>query len=134
MLLAELSGLKLPSGRQVSIYDLVKFCYDLSETDIELLFKLLAKKQATIEELSTEMGVSNATVSRSLTRLIGLGFVRRMRTKSESGIGRPKYVYTTDKKLIENKLKSDIELCLRVVKNVVVKTLEGSISNLLEEE
>ncbi len=123
----ETAGFKLPSGREPSIYDLVKFCYDLSETDLEVLFKIVRKGEASIEELSDELGVSNATISRSLGKLIGMGFAKRRRSRTESGIGRPRYVYTADKEEIEKKLKTDIEFCSDVIKKVVTESFKGSI-------
>lgn len=122
---------KLPSGKELAFIDIVKFCYDLSETDIELLFKLVNEGDKTIDEISSELGLSKATVSRSLNRLLGLGFIERNRVPSGVGIGRPKYVYRADRKKIEEKLRRDIDYCVAAVKDYMSRMFnEGGLAKL----
>ncbi len=123
--------IKLPSGRELTLYDLVKFCYDFSETDLEILFKLVDGKKKTIEELSEELNLSKATVSRSLSKLLGLGFVVRSRGQGTTSVGRPKYTYYTTKEIIEVRLKKDIEKCSDIVKEFITKVLEQKTIKLL---
>ncbi|MCI4396533.1 MAG: ArsR family transcriptional regulator [Thermoprotei archaeon] len=121
------SELKLPSGKELTLYDLVKFCYNFSETDLEILFRLLNKKM-TLEDLSKELGLSKATVSRCLNNLLGLGFIVRTREISSKSIGRPKYTYYTTKELIESRLSKDIEKCAEAIKefiNIVIEKRTG---------
>jgi len=115
--------LKLPSGKELTLYDLVKFCYNFSETDLEILFKLLNKKM-TLDDLSQELGLSKATVSRGLNNLLGLGFVVRNREVSSKNIGRPRYSYYTSKEIIESRLMKDIEKCANVIREFITKVLE----------
>ncbi len=116
--------LKLPSGRELTLQDLVKFCYDLSETDVEVLSILLKEKPKTIEELSDKLMLSKATISRSLNKLLGLGLVIRKREQSPTGVGRPKYLYYTDMGLIKNKMMRDIEACSKIIKEFITKIME----------
>ncbi len=120
---------KLPSGKEVSLVNLMKFCYDLSETDIEIYFKLLKSGARTIDDLSREMNLSKATISRSLNKLLGLGFIERERLASSTGIGRPKYLYKADEKKFSEKLVRDIEECSRLVR----KFAENVIESILKE-
>ncbi|MGB9784471.1 MAG: helix-turn-helix domain-containing protein [Fervidicoccaceae archaeon] len=115
--------LKLPSGKELTLYDLVKFCYNFSETDLEILFRLLNKKM-TLDDLSQELGLSKATVSRGLNNLLGLGFVVRNRELSSKNIGRPRYTYSTSKEIIESRLMKDIEKCANVIREFIVQVLE----------
>ncbi len=121
----ESEGLKLPSGRELTLQDLVKFCYDLSETDLEVLSTLLKSGPKTIEALSSELGLSKATISRSLSRLLVLGLVERMREQSPGSVGRPKYLYKTSMELIERKMLRDIERCSEIIKEFIIKVLRS---------
>ncbi len=107
---------KLPSGRELTLMELMKFCYDLSMTDIEVYFKLLKEGSKTIDDLSKELGLSKATISRSLNKLLGLGFVLRERMPSSAGIGRPRYLYKADLNKFYTKLQRDIQECTATVK------------------
>ncbi len=124
-LFLESEGLKLPSGRELTLQDLVKFCYDLSETDLEVLSTLLKGGPKTIETLSSELGLSKATISRSLSRLLVLGLVERMREQSPGSVGRPKYLYKTSMELIEKKMMRDIERCSEIIKEFIIKVLKS---------
>jgi len=117
--------IKLPSGKELTLYDLVKFCYDLSETDLEILFRLMDSKKKTIEELSEELKLSKATVSRSLSKLLGLGFVTRARESASHNVGRPKYTYYSTIEIVENRMKKDVERCSEVVRDFITKVLES---------
>ncbi len=122
-LVSEVESLKLPSGKELTLYDLVKFCYDLSETDLDILFKLMDGQQKTIEELSEQLNLSKATVSRSLTKLLGLGFITRTRIQSGQNVGRPKYAYKSSLEQVEARMRKDVEKCSEIVKEFITKVL-----------
>ncbi len=115
---------KLPSGRELTLMELMKFCYDLSMTDIEIYFKLLKEGNKTIDDLSKELGLSKATVSRSLNKLLGLGFVLRERMPSSAGIGRPRYLYKADINKFYTKLQRDIQECTASVRRFAEEVFE----------
>ncbi len=121
--MSEVESLKLPSGKELTLYDLVKFCYDLSETDLDILFKLMDGRQKTIEELSEQLNLSKATVSRSLTKLLGLGFITRTRIQSGQNVGRPKYAYKSSLEQVEARMRKDVEKCSEIVKEFITKVL-----------
>ncbi|PMB76350.1 MAG: transcriptional regulator [Fervidicoccus fontis] len=121
--------IKLPSGKELTLYELVKFCYDFSETDLMILFKIIDKK-TTIEELSNDLKLSKATISRSLTNLLNLGFVVRNREIENYGVGRPKYTYYSSKEIIESKLRKDMNKCAKIIRDFIGKILESKELNL----
>ncbi len=114
----------LPSGREVNITEGLRFCYDLSETDTQILLELLKGGEYSVNELAEKLGLSKATVNRSLNKLVELGFVSRKREKKE-GVGRPKFKYYIDnpKELIE-RLKKDFEACAEEFKRRIEKLVE----------
>ena len=117
--------IRLPSGKEINLVDVLKFCYDLSETDTQILLKLVKGNEYDVDELAKELGLSKATVNRSLNKLVELGFILRRRERRQS-VGRPKYKYYVEnpQNLIE-KLKSDMEKCAEVMKQHVSRLIES---------
>lgn len=113
----------LPSGRLLTLQDLVKFCYDFSETDITILFELVDKEPKSIEELAEKLNLSKATISRTLAKLYSMGFINRIRKSGEEKVGRPKYMYTTTSQLVKQKMKKDLEKCSELVKKFIEEAL-----------
>jgi len=114
----------LPSGKILTIHDLLKFCYDFSETESLIMFELLDKPPVTIEELSAKLNLSKATVSRALAKLYSMGFLTRVRKTDEDKIGRPKYLYTASSQAVKEKLKKDLERCSELVRSFVESALD----------
>lgn len=117
-------GMKLPSGKEISLSDVIKFCYDLSDTDLEVLFKLLKEGEKTVDDISAELGLSKASISRALNKLLGLGFIERRRLMGPASVGRPKYIYTTSKERIETKIRKDMDHCVKIVREFMSKLLK----------
>jgi len=117
--------IRLPSGKEINLVDVLKFCYDLSETDTQILLKLVKGNEYDVDELAKELGLSKATVNRSLNKLVELGFILRRRERRQS-VGRPKYKYYVEnpQNLIE-KLKSDMEKCAEVMKQHISRLIES---------
>lgn len=117
--------IKLPSGKEIDLVDVLKFCYDLSETDTQILLKLVKGDEYDVDKLARELGLSKATVNRSLNKLVELGFVLRRRERRQS-VGRPKYkYYVEDSQSLVKKLKNDMERCAEVMKRHISKLIEG---------
>lgn len=117
--------IKLPSGKEIDLVDVLKFCYDLSETDTQILLKLVKGDEYDVDKLARELGLSKATVNRSLNKLVELGFVLRRRERRQS-VGRPKYkYYVEDSQSLVEKLKNDMERCAEVMKRHISKLIEG---------
>lgn len=115
--------LRLPTGREASIVEGLRFCYDLSETDTAILMELLKGKEYTVDELAEKLKLSKATVNRSLTKLVEIGFVSRTREK-KGGAGRPKYkYYVQDPEKVIQKIISDFEQCARTYREVLQELL-----------
>jgi len=117
--------IRLPSGKEIDLMDVLKFCYDLSETDTQILLKLVKGNEYDVDELAKEMGLSKATVNRSLNKLVELGFIFRRRERRQS-VGRPRYKYYVEnpQNLIE-KLRSDMEKCAEVMKQHISRLIES---------
>ena len=117
--------IRLPSGKEIDLMDVLKFCYDLSETDTQILLKLVKGNEYDVDELAKEMGLSKATVNRSLNKLVELGFIFRCRERRQS-VGRPRYKYYVEnpQNLIE-KLRSDMEKCAEVMKQHISRLIES---------
>ncbi|HIQ11111.1 MAG TPA: MarR family transcriptional regulator [Pyrodictium sp.] len=117
--------IRLPSGKEIGLVDVLKFCYDLSETDTQILLKLVKGNEYDVDELAKELGLSKATVNRSLNKLVELGFILRRRERRQT-VGRPKYKYYVEnpQNLIE-KLKSDMEKCAEVMKQHISRLIEN---------
>jgi len=102
---------RAPSGREITLSDVLRFCYDFSETDIQILLRLLKGDEYDVDTLASEMNLSKATVNRSLNKLVELGFASRRRAKKQS-VGRPrsKY-YISDKYEVIERLKREVRAC-----------------------
>ena len=105
--------LRLPSGRESSLTDVMRFCYDLSDTDTQILVEVIkgGVEGFTVEEVAERLKLSKATANRSLNKLVELGFILRRREKRQ-GVGRPRYKYYVDdpRKVVE-KIKQDLRDC-----------------------
>ena len=116
--------LRLPTGREADIVEGLRFCYDLSETDTAILFELLKGKEYTVDELAEKLKLSKATVNRSLTKLVEIGFVTRTREK-KGGAGRPKYkYYVSDPEKVINKIIEDFERCAKIYREALQNLLK----------
>ena len=131
---------KLPSGREVTPLDALKFCYNLSETDLEVLVLLMQGEKLDVETIASKLGLSKATVNRALNKLVALGFVERERFRRSSA-GRPRYLYyVPDVNKVLDKIAKDFATCAELFqKNVaallsmLAKSGKGG-SELLSEE
>ncbi|MET1128954.1 MAG: helix-turn-helix domain-containing protein [Thermoproteota archaeon] len=111
--------LKLPTGRETILAEALRFCYDLSETDATILFKLLEDGEYTVDDLTRALGLTKATINRGLSKLMELGFVNRTRERA-SRIGRPRFkYYVDDPEKVINKLISDFEECAQSLREVL---------------
>ena len=117
---------QLPSGREVDVAEGLKFCYDLSETDTQILIELLKGGEYSVDELASKLGLSKATVNRSLNKLVELGFVSRRREKRE-GVGRPRFkYYVEDPSKVISRIEADIDMCALEFKKKVRSLIETS--------
>jgi len=112
---------RLPTGKEIGIHDILTFCYGLSETDIEVLRQVAeyGEEGTTVDNLVKSLKLSRASISRSLTKLVDLGFVIR-RKLPPSGAGRPKYVYVAiaPKELAE-RIQKDIQQCTQSAMDLI---------------
>ena len=113
----------LPSGKGMTVLDVMKFCYSLSETEVLVLIALTGPK--TVEDLEQELKLSKAAVTRSLNKLLELDLVKRTK-ETGNRPGRPRYIYLRQNELL-NKIMNDVEIC---AKNMVELTKSQLLSGL----
>ncbi len=120
---------RLSSGRSVSMIDLFRFVYQLSEIDIIILRYLIKKGNCTVDELAEELSLNRSSVSRSLLRLLRAGLIARVREVSIRRAGRPKYIYKIlDMNELENKVVSDVSEYVDAARKLV-STLRVQVSS-----
>ncbi len=119
---------RLPNGREITPIEALRFCYNLSETDIEVLLHILRGDKYDVDTLAKQLNLSKATINRSLNKLTSLGFVEKEREARKSA-GRPKYYYyVRDPHSLIQRIKSDLELCAKVFQEGIQALLEQILS------
>ncbi len=109
----QISGarIKLPSGKDAGLVDILSFCYGLSETDVQVLMALMKGDARGTEELESELKLSKASINRSLNKLLEMGLVMRIKEPGNKA-GRPRYLYKSrDYSELKNKILDDIKDC-----------------------
>jgi predicted transcriptional regulator len=114
-----------PDGRSVEIHEFIAFMYGLSKSDVEVLhYLLMENRKVDVDELAQKLGVTKASVSKSLNNLLDKGLI--MREKEEEGEkrkGRPSYVYWVDRSKLYEKLEKDLEKLAVEIKQGLEKHL-----------
>lgn len=120
----EISRVRLPSGKEVGLVEALNFCYDLSDTDFQVLKALLNSEGKNEDMLAEQLKLSKASINRSVNKLVSLGFVERMKDSSSKG-GRPRYIYKAipTEKLME-KITNDFRRCAELFSSILPKELE----------
>jgi len=112
----------LPSGKELKLDNVLRFCYGLTETEILILVTLLKSRPKTTQELEQELQLSKASVNRSLNKLLGMGLVKRTKDIAKR-YGRPRYIYyALNLEELQSKLVKEIEDCTNSIRNLVMKT------------
>jgi predicted transcriptional regulator len=121
----EISRVRLPSGKEVGLVEALSFCYDLSDTDFQVLKALLNSEGKNEDMLAEQLKLSKASINRSVNKLVSLGFVERMKDSSSKG-GRPRYIYKAvpTERLME-KITNDFRRCAELFSSILPKELEG---------
>jgi len=120
----EISRVRLPSGKEVGLVEALSFCYDLSDTDFQVLKALLNSDGKNEDMLAEQLKLSKASINRSVNKLVSLGFVERMKDSSTKG-GRPRYIYKAvpTERLME-KITNDFRRCAELFSSILPKELE----------
>jgi predicted transcriptional regulator len=109
----QISGarIKLPSGKDAGLVDILSFCYGLSETDVQVLMALMRGDARGTEELETELKLSKASINRSLNKLLEMTLVMRIKEPGNKA-GRPRYLYKAkDYAELKSKMLDDLKSC-----------------------
>ncbi|ABP96167.1 MULTISPECIES: HTH-type transcriptional regulator Lrs14 [Metallosphaera] len=110
---SQISGarIKLPSGKDAGLVDILSFCYGLSETDVQVLMGLMRGGARGTEELEKELKLSKASINRSLNKLLEMNLVMRIKEPGNKA-GRPRYLYKAKEyNDLKGKMLSDIRDC-----------------------
>jgi predicted transcriptional regulator len=113
----------LPSGKELTLLDVLSFCYGLSETDVQVLMALLKSSPKTADELEQELQLSKASVNRSLNKLLSMELVKRIK-ETGNRAGRPRHIYFVpgfDE--LKGKLVKEIEDCTDSIRNLIMTRL-----------
>jgi len=111
----------LPTGKELTLLDVLRFCYGLSGTEIDILMTLLksSPNRKLSDDLEQELQVSKAMVNRSLNKLLSLGLINRTKEVGNR-TGRPRYLYfIPDPAEFKAKVAKEIEDCVNNIRNVV---------------
>ncbi|QKQ99649.1 ArsR family transcriptional regulator [Metallosphaera tengchongensis] len=120
---SQISGtrIKLPSGKDAGLVDILSFCYGLSETDVQVLMGLMRGDARGTEELETELKLSKASINRSLNKLLEMNLVMRIKEPGNKA-GRPRYLYKAkDYNELKGKMLTDIKDCTDKMADLVNK-------------
>jgi predicted transcriptional regulator len=110
----------LPSGKELTLMDILSFCYSLSETDVQVLMALLKSSPKSTEDLEQELQLSKASVNRSLNKLLSMDLVKRIKEPGNKA-GRPRYLYSAmSYEELKAKLTREIEDCTKSIKDLVM--------------
>ena len=116
---------KLPSGKELKPLDVLRFCYDLSETDAQILEVLLKLGPKPADELGQMLKVSKGTINRSVNKLAKIGLIMRIK-ETGNKIGRPRYVYSAPNfDELKGRIAKEIEECTNTIKAFTIKNLEN---------
>ena len=111
--------IKLPSGKDAGLVDILSFCYGLSETDVQVLIALAKSGAKGTEDLEADLKLSKASINRSLNKLLEMGLVMRIKEPGNKA-GRPRYLYKAkDYNELKQKILNDIKDCANKMSQLV---------------
>ncbi|EZQ01904.1 MULTISPECIES: MarR family transcriptional regulator [Acidianus] len=114
----EVERIRFPDGREVDIHEVIAFLYGLSMSDMEVLDLLRAKgKKISTDELAEALGVTKASISRSVNNLAYKGLILRDKLDEDKKKGRPSYIYWVDKEKLYGKVIEDLQRLVEKVKD-----------------
>jgi Predicted transcriptional regulator len=118
--------IKLPSGKDANLVDILSFCYGLSETDITVLLSLIKGAPRGTEEIEGELKLSKASINRSLNKLLEMNLVMRVKETGNKA-GRPRYLYRArNYDELREKITTDIKDCSNKMEGLIQTVLRGS--------
>ena len=113
----------LPSGKELTLLDVLSFCYGLSETDVQVLMALLRSSPKSTDDLSQELQLSKSIVNISLNKLLSMELVKRIKETGNKA-GRPKYLYSAANfDELKGKVVKEIEDCTNSIRNLIMTRL-----------
>ncbi|ARM76655.1 HTH-type transcriptional regulator Lrs14 [Acidianus manzaensis] len=117
---------RLPSGKEVGLVEALSFCYDISDTDFQVLLALVNYGEKTEDDLASSLRLSKASVNRSVNKLISTGFIERVKDQNSKG-GRPRYIYRAlDADTLASKIAKDFEYCAKLFGEITPAEIKKS--------
>ncbi|MEM2662905.1 MAG: HTH-type transcriptional regulator Lrs14 [Metallosphaera sp.] len=103
----------------------LSFCYDISDTDFQILKALINMGPKTEDDLASVLKLSKASINRSVNKLISIGFVERVKDQGSKG-GRPRYIYkAVDAEALTDKIAKDFEYCAQLFSGLTPAELKS---------
>ncbi len=116
--------IKFPDGREINIHEVLSFLYNLGDSEILVLHKLLTSNtKSTAEELAEEFKVSKASINKALNNLLSKGLIEREKVLTSGKKGRPIYVYSVNKEIAYKKICNDVEKVTQNIKDLLRKNI-----------
>jgi len=111
---------RLPHGRELTITDVLRFCFEMNDTDLSVMMYLLEHGPKTVEELAEGLKINRSSVNRSLLKLLKTGLIDRERIRREGCVGRPKYLYKCRSyEHVKNVLSTRFKICANAATKLI---------------
>ena len=111
-------------SEELTCFDIIKVTYALSENELEVMMCIKHSQPVDIKTIGTIIPKDRATITRSIQRLMGIGFVKK--TKINLDRGGFKYIYSS---LSTEEIKSKLNVLIRRI----AERMQTAINNLTEE-
>ncbi len=111
-------------SEELTCFDIIKVTYALSENELEVMMCIKHSQPVDIKTIGTIIPKDRATITRSIQRLMGIGFVKK--TKINLDRGGFKYIYSS---LSTEEIKSKLNVLIRRI----AERMQSAINNLTEE-
>lgn len=116
--------IRLPYGRVLTLTDILRFVFNLNDTDLSIMSMILEEGKATAEELTRRLKYNRSSVNRSLLKLLHLGLIDRETVHVEGKIGRPMYTYKARKaEEVREVLRSRVKICAEAALKLIDEIL-----------
>lgn len=111
-------------SEELTCFDIIKVTYALSENELEVMMCIKHSQPVDIKTIGTIIPKDRATITRSIQRLMRIGFVKK--TKINLDRGGFKYIYSS---LSTEEIKSKLNVLIRRI----AERMQTAINNLTEE-
>ncbi len=112
-------------NEDITCFDIIKATYALSENELEVMMCIKHSQPTDIKTIAEIIPKDRATITRSIQRLMGIGFVKK--TKINLDRGGFKFIYSS---LSTEEMKNKLKILIRRISD----RMNSAIDNLTEEK